>query len=98
MPGLCGAIKRMYVITYIICNNMQGGKKHPMPSPPEGRYWDVVDLPNFGREANTFAEHLVRRYDSLAAYTIFSQVLAPESGSVVAKSSCCAQRQDKAHC
>ena len=54
---------------------MQGGTEHEMPELPEGRHWDVVDLPNFGGEANTFAEHLVRRYDSLAAYTIFSQVL-----------------------
>lgn len=55
---------------------VQGGEKYAMPQPPEGRSWNRVDLPNIGREANTFAEHLVRRYDSLAAYTIFSQVSA----------------------
>ena len=53
---------------------MQGGTEYAMPEPPEGRFWNVVILPNLGREANAFAEHLVRRYDSLAAYTIFSQV------------------------
>lgn len=45
-----------------------------MPEPPPGRFWDVVDLPNIGREDNTFSEHLVRRYNSLASYTIFTQV------------------------
>lgn len=45
----------------------------PISQPPEGVQWTVIDLPNVGQEANTFAEHLVRRYHTLAEYTIFSQ-------------------------
>lgn len=55
--------------------HLQGGDNHAMPDLPDWRQWDIIDLPNVGRESNTFAEHLVRRYDSLASYTIFSQVL-----------------------
>lgn len=30
-------------------------------------------LPNIGREAHTYLTHILRRYDSLAAYTVFVQ-------------------------
>lgn len=33
----------------------------------------VVSLPNIGREAHTYLSHLIERYDSLAAVTVFCQ-------------------------
>ncbi|UFH54940.1 DUF3431 domain-containing protein [Spirosoma sp. KNUC1025] len=35
--------------------------------------WDVIPLPNVGREAHTYLHHIVNRYDSLADCTIFCQ-------------------------
>ena len=35
----------------------------------------VLDLPNLpGREADSIAQFILRRYDSLADYTVFAQV------------------------
>ena len=48
----------------------------PLPLQPQpGRIQNVtvIDLPNKGREADTFARHVAARYDSLADYTVFSQ-------------------------
>ena len=38
----------------------------------------VIDLPNFpGREADSIAQHILLRYDTLANYTVFAQVTLP---------------------
>ena len=39
------------------------------------RSYSVVDLENtLGREADSYAQHILYRYDSLADYTVFTQV------------------------
>ncbi len=58
---------------------MQGGVQFPMPEfRPLGQGFiqgfSVVNLENLGREADSFAQHIIRRYDSLANYTVFAQV------------------------
>lgn len=43
-------------------------------TPPPGSPWlGSCPLPNVGREAHAWLHHLVERYDSLAAWTVFAQ-------------------------
>jgi hypothetical protein len=35
--------------------------------------WRVIDIPNIGRESNTYLHHIVTRYESLADVTLFFQ-------------------------
>ena len=56
---------------------LQGGDKNPMPATPDNCTWNVTSIENVGREAHSFATHLVERYGSLAPYTIFTQVCLP---------------------
>lgn len=51
----------------------KGGVEHPMPILPPRDNYVIVNATNQGREGDSFAGHLVRRYDSMAQYTIFSQ-------------------------
>jgi hypothetical protein len=44
-------------------------KGAPLPA----EYSAAITLPNLGREAQTYLHHLVRRYDSLADVTVFTQ-------------------------
>jgi len=57
----------------------QGGEEHPLqplhPQPGYIQEYSVVELPNGGREADTFARHVADRYDTLANYTVFTQVI-----------------------
>ena len=48
-----------------------------MPATPDNCTWNVTSVWNVGREAHSFATHLAERYDSLAPYTIFTQVRLP---------------------
>ena len=45
-----------------------------MPATPANCTWHVISIWNIGREAHSFATHLAERYNSLAPYTIFTQV------------------------
>jgi len=56
---------------------MQGGEEHPLPEfllQGAGfiQNYSTVNLENHGREADSYAQHIILRYDSLA-YTVFSQ-------------------------
>lgn len=62
-------VPTFYQITII----NKGGWEHPMPELPPGKNYVIVNATNQGREGDTFAGHLVRRYESMASYTIFSQ-------------------------
>lgn len=44
--------------------------------PPEG----TTSIPNVGRESHTFLYHIVKHYDSLADWTVFTQAAAPSFG------------------
>jgi len=37
------------------------------------KHYEFNNLPNLGREAETYLYHIIHRYDSLSEYTIFSQ-------------------------
>ena len=40
----------------------------------------TISLPNVGRESHTFLYHIVKNYDSLADWTVFTQAAAPSFG------------------
>lgn len=46
---------------------------HKGPAPLDVPNAEVIVLPNVGREAHTYLTHMIRRYDSLADQTVFSQ-------------------------
>lgn len=45
-------------------------------------------LPNIGREGHTYLSHIVRNYDDLAAWTVFSQAAAPGWGHEFGNHNC----------
>lgn len=53
-----------------------------MPKLAAGSAWAVVDLPEGGGPASTFAEHLYSRYQSLAGFTVFTTVTLSHSLTV----------------
>lgn len=67
----------IYGVTILGC--LQGGGEHPIPDfQPLGAgfigNYSLVNLENVGRETNTLAQHIIVRYESLADYTVFTQV------------------------
>jgi hypothetical protein len=57
------------------CWNITVYNKGSNATLPKLRPYTSVDVPNTpgGRESETFLRHIIKRYDSLADYTVFSQ-------------------------